>query len=176
MGYISFEHGYPKIESAAASLVELGSRDSRKRQAARQSLVHLGNAAVPHLINALHSPNAMMRWEAAKTLEEIRSPQAAPALVEELRDRDPGIRWLAGEALIALHEDAIRPLLQGLKDHIGSIWMRESALHVLHGLQKRNLLSQPLIQVMNALSGPEPEVVVPWVTYAAANYLSQRLM
>ena len=172
MGYISFSPGYQRAETIDLNISNLGQRDSLKRKKARQALINIGKSAAPALVRALHSPNGMTRWEAAKALEQIHAPGAAPALVEALRDRDPGVRWLAAEGLISLKNDAVGPLLQGLKDHSDSIWMRESALHVLHGLQKRNLLSLPLTQVLAALSGPEPVVEVPWAAYAASQTLA----
>lgn len=172
MGYLPFLPGYSRSINVETYILDLGSQNSVTRMKARHALIHLGNAAVPSLIVALRSRNELARWEAAKALEEVRSPAAAQALIQALQDSDPGVRWLAGDALIALHQDAIEPILQGLKDHFDSIWLREGALHVLHGLQKKNLLSKSLLRVMVALSGPEPEVVVPWEAYLASQKMT----
>lgn len=172
MGYLPFLPNYSRPMNIDAYILGLSSQNSVTRMRARQALVHLGNAAVPSLISALRSRNDLARWEAAKALAEIRSPNAAQALVQALQDNDPGVRWLAGDALIALHQDAIEPILQGLKDHCDSIWMRVGALHVLHGLQKKNLLSKSILRVMIALSGPEPEVEVPWEAYMASQKMT----
>lgn len=150
----------------------LGSSDGLVRQKARYGLIHKGQDAVQALIEALKNPETQIRWEAAKALVEIHSPLAAPALVEAMRkDEEYSVRWLASEALIALELDAIEPLLIGLKEHFGSIWMRDGAHHVLRGLYEQNLLSAPQIQVMEALEGSEPEVKVPWAVYIALEKL-----
>lgn len=172
MGYLPFLPNYSRPVNIDMYILGLSSQNSVTRMKARRALVHLGNAAVPSLISTLHSRNDLARWEAAKALEEIRSPKAAQALVQALQDQDPGVRWLAGEALIALHQDAIEPILQEVKDHCDSVWLRVGALHVLHGLQKKNQLSKSLMRVMVALSGPEPEVEVPWEAYLASQKMT----
>lgn len=150
----------------------LGSSDGLVRQKARFALIHKGQAAVQPLIEALRNPEPHIRWEAAKALVEIHSPLAAPALVDTMRkDEDYSVRWLASEALIALQSDAIEPILIGLKEHFASIWMREGAHHALRGLYEQNLLSDPQIQVMEALEGPESQAKVPWAVYVALEKL-----
>ncbi len=157
-------------------IAELNNRDGMKRQRARYALIHNGKRAVPFLIGALHDRRNQVRWGAAKALAEIRAPEAAKDLVGALRDSDIGVRWLAGEALIAMPGAAVEPLLEGLKEHFASVWMREGALHVLHGLQKKQLLTPALFQVVLALSGPAPEAEVPWAAYMASKNLKENLL
>lgn len=69
------------------------------RQAARERLTEIGPPAVPALVGALKHRHAVVRWEAAKALQDIADPSAAPALVVALDNDDAGVRWLAAEAL-----------------------------------------------------------------------------
>ncbi len=162
-----YSHSQPNEFMIKRHILDLSSFNGMTRQKARLALIHIGQPAVPALIKALHSSDKQTRWEAAKALVEIPSPQAAPALVETLQDEDPGTRWLASEALIALEGDAVVPLLEGLNEDLDCIWVREGAIHVLHVFEKKKLLTPALAQVLAALEGPEPEVRVPWAIEAA---------
>jgi HEAT repeat protein len=141
-------------------LAELSSKKGLTRQRARLALTDIGKPAVPGLLIVLGSPNPDIRWEAAKALGEIGDPSAALALVHALEDRTFGVRWLAAEALIGLHQDAVIPLLQALVRGARSVWLREGALHVLRALAKESLTEQ-LKPVIGALGGSQPGDEVP---------------
>ncbi len=151
-------------------IAALASRDVATCQNARHTLVGIGEKAVSALIEALHSREDQIRWEAAKALVDIASPRAATALVATLRDEEGGIRWLAAEALIALGPDALEPLLQGLVDNPGSSYMCEGAHHVLHELAG-GPLAEPVSPVLAALEGPAPEDRAPVAAYASLEAL-----
>lgn len=102
------------ISAIRLLIAQLGTKDGEVRQRARQSLVAIGKPAVPLLIEALSNHDAQVRWEAVKTIGEIRAPIAAAALVETLEDEEFDVRWLAAEALIALGREAVVPLLKAL--------------------------------------------------------------
>ncbi|WP_417381876.1 HEAT repeat domain-containing protein [Gimesia sp.] len=131
---------------------QLDSTDSELRQAARKSLTKLGKPAVPALAEALGDASEMRRWEAAKSLEAICDPAAVPALVEALTD-DTSVKWVAGDALIALDEKAVPEILHALiKDPAE---FRDGACFVLHHLASdnedlRDILT-PVIQAMKSL-------------------------
>src|SRR5512136_1578624 len=103
------------IEMIEALVEELGSNDGLKRLHARERLIEMEATAVPALMKALKSPSEQVRWEAAKTLGEIRDPSAAEALVDALEDNEPAVRWLAAKALIALGRGALVPVLRGVE-------------------------------------------------------------
>ena len=112
-------------------LAALAGKDVVERQKARNSLGEIGAAAVPGLITALDANQQHVRWEAAKTLTEIADPTAADALVQALGDEDTDVRWVAGEAMIALKRDAVKPLLNSLTKSQDSEGLYKAAHHVL---------------------------------------------
>ena len=105
----------PGTSPVEAFIANLSSHDDARRVKARHSLVALGKAAVPPLIEALRDSNTLMRWEAAKALGEIGDPGTAPALIKALEDEEFDVRWLAAEALIKMNINALKPLLQALE-------------------------------------------------------------
>jgi sporulation protein YlmC with PRC-barrel domain len=115
-----------------------------------------------HLIVDLSNPNDQVRWEAARSLRDIRESAAAPALVKLLEDENTGVRWAASDALIALDKAVILPLLLALRKDFGSVWLREGAHHIFHKLKDRGRLSPSLLRVFNALESIEPVMEVPW--------------
>jgi HEAT repeat protein len=145
---------------------DLASRDGTARQRARRDLVLLGDAAVPALTRALGARSSRLRWEAAKTLVDIADPRAARALVTCLEDDNAGTRWVAAEALLALGEDALVPVLERLIDRSESVRIREGAHHVLHEVTGDSP-SPALAAVLAALDGPAPEDVTPVAAAAA---------
>jgi HEAT repeats len=157
-------------------IAKLAGKSGQVRENARQRLVVIGKPAVSALIEALKQRDKLIRWEAAKTLGEIRDPKAAPALVKGLRDRVFEIRWLAAEGLIAIGRGALPPLLNELIKYPENPWLQQGAHHVLshfaandiyvthhefaHPKQNTSLkeLLQPLV---SALEGVEPSLEVP---------------
>jgi HEAT repeat protein len=153
------EEGNTSLE---AFIANLASHDDAKRVKARHSLVAIGKAAVPSLIEALKNSNTLMRWEAAKALGEIGDPGTAPALVKALEDEEFDVRWLAAEALIKMNINALRPLLQALESRGDSVMLQEGAHHVFHDLAK-GALRKYLAPVLAALERLELGEEVPWV-------------
>ena len=141
-------------------VADLGSQDAVARRDTRAELVGIGSGAVPPLLDALDAPQQHMRWEAAKSLAEIAEPAAAQRLVAALGDQDTDVRWVVGEALIALGGEAVKPLLTTLtKSDLADVY--EGADHVLHNLAQHGDLAALLEPVLKALDQPEPEIAVP---------------
>lgn len=157
----------PKREGIANLMAALASKHGMERQHARLALVELGKPVVPYLIEALGNKNQQVRWEAAKALGSAKAPAAAPMLVSALMDKCTEVRWLAAEALIALGKEVIVPLLHSLEKHFDSLWMRQGAHHVLHALERYDLLDEKTLQVLEALRYLEPTVTVPLVAHSA---------
>lgn len=120
----------------------------------------MGHAATPALLVALDHANWRVRWEAAKTLGEIADPAAIDALILALRDDDPQIRWLAGEALVATGSRSVAPLLKALVAHGDGTQFRQAAHFVLRSLENRTKDGQ-LQPVLDAMGGIEPSIEVP---------------
>jgi len=156
-----------KIDGGKKSSIEtlintLSSRKDKAREGARHTLVAMGKAAVPALIEALKNKNALMRWEAAKALEEIGDPETAPVLVKALENDDFDVRWLAAEGLIKMNIKGLKPLLEALELRGDSVLLREGAHHVFHDLAKGGLRKY-LVPVLASLEALEPGEEVPWV-------------
>lgn len=156
----------------AEQIALLGNKDGMVRRQARHRLVETGRPVVPALIDVLaHEKNLHRRWEAAKALGTLRSPEAAGPLVEALMDNSTEIRWLAAEALIALELDALRPLMAALFEHPDDVDLRHGAHHVLHALEKSKRLDEASQQVLDVLRSIEPEVGVPVAAHRAMEAL-----
>lgn len=152
-------------------IVILGSKDGLARQRARHSLIAIGQPAVSALIEALTDPNGHRRWEAAKTLGQLRDPSAATALVRAMEDQDFGVRWLAAEGLIALGRAGLVPVLQALAKHSDSVWLREGAHHVCRMLLDQGL-HDLVTPVLAALDGVEPVLEAPRAAQAVLKALT----
>ncbi len=148
--------------SLEALLAGLSSRDDGVRVKARHSLVALGKTAVSPLIEALKNGSYLIRWEAAKALGEIADPEAAPALVDALEDEEFDVRWLAGEGLIKMNINGLKPLLRALEHRGDSVLLLEGAHHVFHDLTK-GALRKYLLPVLAALEALEPRGGLPWI-------------
>jgi hypothetical protein len=155
-----------KAEGAERAPIEtlintLSSHNDKKREGARHTLVAMGKAAVPALSEALKNKNALMRWEAAKSLDEIDDPETAPVLVKALEDEDFDVRWLAAEGLIKMNIKGLKPLLEALELRGDSVLLREGAHHVFHDLAKGGLRKY-LVPVLASLEALAPGEEVPW--------------
>jgi hypothetical protein len=153
-----------RIAGLTASL-ESPSPVSRER--ARAALVAIGRPAVPSLVPLLTHRAKRVRWEAGIALRDIADPSAAAAVVDVLEDRDPDVRWVASEALIALSRNGLEPLLTALMRRAKSPEFREGARHVCRALVGRRKLGPILRPVLLALRASEPEIAVPLAAYSA---------
>lgn len=149
-----------ELDSLRPLLATLGDTHPAERLRARRKLVVVNGPAVPMLVRMLSSPVRLERWEAAKTLAEIADPRSAAALVRALEDDDHDVRWVAGEALVAVGRDALRPLLEALMERSDSLWLRKRSHYVLGGLRERHGIEE-VGPVLRALEGPAPEEGVP---------------
>ncbi|MGA2284982.1 MAG: HEAT repeat domain-containing protein [Dehalococcoidia bacterium] len=164
------EHGGETVNSL---LVGLHSHEWKVRELSREGLESLGELALFPLTDLLNDPDWHVRWEAAKALQSIADPRAAPALVRALRDARFGVRWLAAEALVALKEGALGPLLDALVHQGDSLWLRRGAHRVLRQLIHGQLPPEAIEvvkPVLTALESLEPSATV---GVAAQNALAE---
>lgn len=128
-------------------------RSWEQARAERERLVGMGAAGVPLLMHALLSDDSQVRWEAAKGLTDVSTPEAAPALVHALDDENGGVRWLAAQGLIALGAPAVEPLLHRLMEHSESVWLRDGAHHVLRAVGHGQLwpILQPVVKALESV-------------------------
>ena len=117
------------------NIFKLADRDGIERERARKKLVEIGSPAIDFLSEMETHPKAIARWEAVKTLSEIRDPISAPLLINALEDKSTGVRWLAAEGLAALGKNGMIAVLKALLDFPETLYLRQGAHHVLKRLQ-----------------------------------------
>ncbi|MBC1218750.1 HEAT repeat domain-containing protein [Nostoc sp. UCD121] len=101
----------------AISMLEMG--DFQQRWEITKVLTHLGNIAIPPLIDILEDEDAEeeLRWYAARTLGEFQHPEAIAPLVELLKtDEDEELKAIAATALGKMGTVAITSLTELLAD------------------------------------------------------------
>nr|WP_175586469.1 HEAT repeat domain-containing protein [Nostoc sp. UIC 10630] len=97
----------------AISMLEMG--DFQQRWEITKVLTHLGNIAIPPLIDILKDEDAEeeLRWYAARTLGEFQHPEAIAPLVELLKtDEDEELKAIAATALGQMGTVAITSLTE----------------------------------------------------------------
>nr|WP_230967663.1 HEAT repeat domain-containing protein [Nostoc commune] len=95
------------------SMLEMG--DFQQRWEITKVLIHLGNIAIPPLIEILEDEDAEeeLRWYAARTLGEFQHPEAIAPLVELLKtDEDEELKAIAATALGKMGTVAINSLTE----------------------------------------------------------------
>lgn len=140
------------LEPVQRLLTDLSSKDEQTRHYARIAIERVGSPATPGLVALLSSGAWRARLEAASALDAIRDPAAAPALVAALEDENPGVRWMAAQALKSLGRHGLVAVLEQLINPSCSVWQREGAHHVLSSYRR----VQVMARVLAALDGIEP--------------------
>jgi HEAT repeats/PBS lyase HEAT-like repeat len=110
------------------------------------SLVQLGHAAVPALIEASTSSSAWMRWHCLRALSEIGDGRALPALVDALRDSDHSVAWIGAKGLIRFGKRSIAPVLGLLSKAEMTPWLVETASYVLSNEYRNNAKLKPYLE------------------------------
>ncbi|WP_301677416.1 HEAT repeat domain-containing protein [Methanoculleus methanifontis] len=90
-------------------------------------LALMGSPAIEPLIRTLNGDDDRVRCEAAATLGEIGDPAAVGSLVDALADE--AVAPVAADALVAIGEPAVAPVLELLEGGVGAA--RENAVEVL---------------------------------------------
>ena len=150
-------------EDVRVLLGQLRRGDGPERRRARHALTELGRPVAAAVAEVLGDPDEDARWEAARTLVDLREPSTVMPLLDSLEDRNASVRWLAAEALAAIGEASVLPLLRRLLQRPESAWLREGAHHVLasvSGGSQRGPLAPLLEQLEHGQSsaGWLPEV------------------
>lgn len=97
-------------------LVELRDPDWNVRHVAARELVELGESAVEPLILLLEEDDTYLRGAAAKALGAIGNAAAVKPLVGLFDDENGAVRQEAVRALGLIGVDAVKPLLDNLKN------------------------------------------------------------
>ena len=85
------------------------------------------------------------------------------------------VQWLAAEALIALKEQAIVPILRALIDNYDSAYIRQGAHHILHALEREHLLDDYTLAALDEVREFEPEDAYPTKAKRALEYLTRKI-
>jgi HEAT repeat protein len=165
-------------ESGIDDLIkQLSDKNGQVREKARLTLVDIGKEATLALTKLLTDKDKQTRWEATKALGAIADPVTIPVLIKALEDDIFDVRWLAGEALVAIGPDCIRPLFEALSTGAKNLFLREEARHVLKYILRDNPKANELIvilkPVVDALNGSAASVEVPGVAQTALKKLSR---
>jgi HEAT repeat protein len=153
---------------------QLSSADGYTRVQAREALTCIGKPALVELIKTLSIANIQLRWEIIKVLEGISDPNTIPILVAQLKYEHAGVRWAAANALIGMGRESIPALLEALRRDFDSIWLRQSAHHILHVMKDEGRLYDAEETVFEALEGVEPSSAVPWAAERALEALRHK--
>jgi HEAT repeat protein len=94
----------------------LSSGDGMAKKRVRETLILVGDPAVPGLQALLAGSDKGLRWEAAKALGAVIDPGSVDTFLELLEDPSSDLRWLAATGLIELGPRSVRPVLQSLTD------------------------------------------------------------
>jgi HEAT repeat protein len=137
----------PEVIAALGKLVRNGAGTDARANAARALGILRGRAAIPDLIDALHSKDDSVMFESLNAIEKIRDPAAAPRIAFLLRDLEEKIQIAALTTTgILLNRDA-EPDVRDALQHARSAKVRRAALAALamlaspadHGIFLQNL-------------------------------------
>lgn len=121
----------PEVIAALGKLVRTGSGTEARANAARAIGILRGRAAIPDLIDALHSKDNSVMLEALHALEKIRDPSAAPRIAFLLRDLEEKIQIAALSTTgILLNRDA-EPAVRDALQHARNARVRRAAMTAL---------------------------------------------
>jgi HEAT repeat protein len=138
----------------------LSSGDGMAKKRARETLVLVGDPAVPGLQALLASADKSAQWEAAKALGAVIDPGSLDAFVQLLDDPSSDLRWLAASGLIALGPRSVRPILRSLTDPSVPRGHLEMSHRILGELAKGNgVLADVVRPVVEILGRNDPGVI-----------------
>jgi HEAT repeat protein len=129
---------------------DLGNPDGLARERAREGLVALGEASLVPVVAKLREGRWRERWEAAKILREIGSPNSNWALIHALNDRNSSVRWIATEALANQGDAVLEPVLEILTRGATTVRFRNAAHHLLKHLEREGTASaiEPVLRAL----------------------------
>lgn len=116
------------VIAALGVLARSGAKMESRANAARAIGILRGKAAVPDLIQALHSKDTQVIYESLVAVQKIRDPEAASSIAFLLRDLDPKVQIAAIETTGLLrNKSALADLVDAL-NHARDNRVRRAAL------------------------------------------------
>ena len=122
---------HPEVIKALGTLVVHGADIQARANAARALGILRGKAAIPELVEALHSKDDQVMFESLTAIEKIRDPEAAPRIAFLVRDLEEKIQIAALSTTgILLNRDAAPDVRDALQ-HARNAKVRRAALTAL---------------------------------------------
>ena len=121
----------PEVIAALGKLVRTGSGTEARANAARAIGILRGRAAIPDLIEALHSKDDSVMFESLSAIEKIRDPAAAPRIAFLLRDLEEKIQVAALTTTGILLNREAEPDVRDALQHARGVKVRRAALTAL---------------------------------------------
>ncbi len=121
----------PDVIAALGKLARGGASLEARANAARVVGILRGQAAIPDLIEALHSKDNQVMYESLVALQKIRDPSAAPRIAFLLRDLEEKIQVAALETTGILRNREAGPDVRDALEHARTPRARRAALTAL---------------------------------------------
>jgi len=121
----------PDVIAALGKLARSGANVDARANAARAVGVLRGRAAIPDLVEALHSKDNIVMYESLIAIQKIRDPSAAPRIAFLLRDLDDKIQIAALETTGLLRNRDAAPDVRNALANARNIKIRRAALSAL---------------------------------------------
>jgi HEAT repeat protein len=134
----------PDVIAALGKLVTSGGSADVRANGARAAGILRGGAAVAELIDATHSKNSTLIYEALVALEKIRDESAGPRIAFLLHDFDPKVQVAAIEAVGLLRDQQDLPQLIDVLNRTDNIRVKREALESMAMLPAES--SRPIYQ------------------------------
>jgi HEAT repeat protein len=121
----------PEVAQALADGIRAAAGDDARANAALAAGILRDRAAVPALVQALHSKDNQTLFEALIALQKIRDPAAAPGVLFLTHDLDDRIQATALETIGLLHSADSAPDVRSALVHARNDRVRRAALQAL---------------------------------------------
>jgi len=121
----------PEVITALGTLVKRGAGTAARANAARAIGILRGRAAIPDLIEALHSKDDSVMFESLSAIEKIRDPEAAPRIAFLIRDLEEKIQIAALSTTGILLNREAAPDVRDALQHARNAKVRKAALTAL---------------------------------------------
>ena len=121
----------PDVVAALGRLARGSASVEGRANAARAVGILRGRAAIPDLIEALHSKEDQVMYESLVALQKIRDPSAAPGIAFLLRDLQEKIQIAALETTGVLRNKDAAPDVRDALEHARTPKVRRAALAAL---------------------------------------------
>jgi HEAT repeat protein len=118
----------PDVIAVLGALERNGATPEARANAARAIGILRGKAAIPDLVQAMHSKDTPVIYEALVAVQKIRDPDAAFGIAFLLRDLDPKVQIAAIETTGLLLNKSALPDLVDVLNHTRDSKVRRAAL------------------------------------------------